>query len=297
MIGETLVESFIVYLVREQLWKVNILKCKLIKPSEEMRVAFSAILRITDGPGYLLVRNLHQSETFCPFGGVYKYFEEALPQLDALNFHPQVVGPGDDMRQDLRGFLPRKNLPKLLRWYRSGANRETHSDCLCRELKEELKEVSLYKTLKVPSTLHFRLVRSVLEGPEHVPGQAYTQFRIFDVYDLSPTTSHIKRFVKRLMKVASEHPDLLIADADEIRAGRSRDGKVLGHHCCYFIWHKRVRPDTPIFVFAPAFKEQLQTKPKKRLKAMFKSEQIPEGIKSESVSNGLPNEEKDNDSK
>jgi hypothetical protein len=97
------------------------------------------------------------------------------------------------------------------------------------------------------------------------------------------------------MKVASEHPDLLIADADEIRAGRSRDGKVLGHHCCYFMWHKRVRPDTPMFVLAPTFKEQLQpTQPKKRLKAMPKSKQIPEAIKNESITSESTNEEKGN---
>lgn len=254
MFGETILESLIIYVVREQLWKINTLKCKVIRPSEEIRIAFSAILRITEGSGYLLVRNLHQSETFGPFGGVYKYYEDAIPHLDTLTFDPQVVGPGDDMKHDLRGFLPRKNLPKLLRWYRSGTNRETHNDCLCRELREELKEVALLKTLRVPNDLHFRLVRSVLEGPERVTGQPYTQFRIFEVYDLFPTTSNIKRFIKRLLKAASEHPDLLVANTQEIRAGRARDGRILGHHCGYLIWHKRIRPDTPIFVSAPTSK-------------------------------------------
>jgi len=296
MIGEGLVENFIMYVVREQLWKVHILKCKLIKPSEDMRVAFSAILRITDGKGYLFVRNLHRPETFGPFGGVYKYFEEAVPQLDNLTFHPQVVGPGDDMKQDIRGFLPRKNLPKFLRWYRSGANRETYSDCLCRELKEELREVGLPKTLRVPPTLHFRLVRSVLEGPERVPGQPYTQLRIFEVYDLSPTTSHIKKFLKRLLKEASESPNLIIADAQEIRSGRSREGKVLGHHCGYLLWHKRIRPDTPIFVSAPELNEQtpsVQLKTAREgarmgIRSILRKERIPQNTHNESVSaNGV----------
>jgi SMODS-associated NUDIX domain len=299
MIGEGLVENFIVYVVREQLWKINFLKCKLINPSEEMRVAFSAMLRITDGSGYLLVRNLHRPETFGPFGGVYKYFEDAIPQLDNITFNPQIFGPSDDMKQDLRGFLPRKNLPKLLRWYRSGNNRENYNDCLCRELKEELKEVALLKSVKPPNILHFRLVRSVLEGPERVPGQTYTQFRIFEIYDLFPTTSHIKRFIKRLLKEASEHPDLLTVTAQEIRTGRARDGGVIGHHCGYLISHKRLRPDTPMFVSVPTLKkDQLPaSQTKKRLRSGLVKALSANNPQDESTSNGVVDGEQNKNAK
>src|SRR5438105_15920103 len=98
---EHLLASEIGHLLHRSAYKVRFLHYSLIKPTTHMRVAFSALLRIADSDQYLLVRNLHRPETFGPFGGVYKYFDDAQPALDKFEFHPQMIGPDSDMKSDL----------------------------------------------------------------------------------------------------------------------------------------------------------------------------------------------------
>lgn len=210
-------------------------------------MAFSALLRISDSDRYLLVRNLHRPESFGPFGGVYKYFEDAQPALDRFDFKPQVFGPGADMKNDIRGFLPRKNLAKIVQWYAKKTDRESFKECLCRELREELVEVGLPR-IRCPDGLLFRPVRTVREGPGSVPGEDYTQFRIFEVYDLFPMSTDTQKFVRQLFKAARRHKNVLLASAKEIIRGRASNGSVIGHHAGYLLGGKRVRPDNPAFV-------------------------------------------------
>lgn len=215
--------------------------------STEIRVAFSALLRIADADSFILVRNLHRPETFGPFGGVLKYFNEAQATLDYCEFRPQVVEPRDDMRYDLRGFLPQKRLKELLAWYRNGLGREVSEQCLIRELTEELKESGLSESLRSPSNIEFRKVRSVEEGPVSVPGQLYKQFRIFEVFDPIPDNPETTAFFQRLFEVATKHENLLITCSREIYSGRSKGGALVGPQTGYLIGKKRIRPDDPVF--------------------------------------------------
>lgn len=251
MIIESIVENIIAtevgHYIRRSAWRLRFVRCQVVNPSEDIRIAFSALLRIADGDKYLLIRNLHRPETFGPFGGVYKYLEDAQPTLDGFDFKPQVFGPGDDMRYDIRGFLPRKNLAKLVGWFSKQANRESFKECLCRELREELAEVGVPR-IQCPDGLQFRPVRTVREGPGPVPGEDYTQFRIFEVYDLHPVSTDTQKFVRKLFRAARRHKNLLLANAKEIIRGRATDGSVIGHHSGYLIGRKRIRPDTPAFV-------------------------------------------------
>ena len=244
---EHLLASEIGHVLHRSVYRVRFFRCSIIKPSTHMRVAFSALLRIADSDQYLLVRNLHRPETFGPFGGVYKYFDDAQPALDNFDFHTQAIGPGSDMKNDLRGFLPRKNLSKLVSWYQKQTDRESFKQCVCRELKEELLEINLPRNIRCPEELHFRLVRVVAEGPESVPGQLYSQFRIFEIYDLFPRSTDISRFLRQLVKAARRNNNLLLANAQEIIVGRAKTGEVIGNHAGYLIGRKRIRPDTPAF--------------------------------------------------
>jgi len=151
------------------------------------------------------------------------------------------------MEGDIRGFLPRKHLAKLVRWFHGKSDRENFVDCLNRELEEELLEVGLPRITR-PDDLNFRLVRSIREGPGAISGQAYSQFRIFDVYDVHPLSNDGKKFIRKLFKAARRHPNLLLASANEIIAGRAMNGNVIGHHAGYLIGRKRVGPETPAFV-------------------------------------------------
>jgi len=240
--------AFLDHALRERLWRLRLMPTKIIKPGTEMRVSFSALLRIAESDSYLLIRSLHRRESFGPFGGVYKYLSGAVPRLDELQFRPQVVSP--DMRDDLRGFLPRRRLLSLLRWFDEGTEREDAGACLRREPQEELKEVHLSKQISLPEIPHFRRIRRVSEGPAIAAGQSYTQYRIFDVYEVTEPNKDVARFLKELRSLATNDKHLLLACSHEIIAGRSHDGRYIGHHSGYVFRRQRVRPDEPMFVEA-----------------------------------------------
>lgn len=230
-----------------RLRRIRFLKCRLVQPNLDMRIAFSALLRISKGGRYVLVRNLHRPEVFGPFGGVYKYFEQGRSELDALLFKPQDFGPDEDMKDDLRGFIPRKRLPKLVKWYQTSDLRESSGVCLYRELSEELKEAGLDSTLKPPAMLSLRRVRAVEEGPEQVPGERYTQYRVFEVYEPLMRDNLVGTFIDNVFAAAVKNPSILVADADEILVGRTKGDHLIGHHAAYLLSGKRIRTDDPPF--------------------------------------------------
>ena len=209
-------------------------------------MSLSAILALPDGGRFLLVRNLRRPEAFGPFGGVYKYKVEATRDLDAMLFRPEMVGDDLLMRDDPRGFVPRRQLGRLMKWFERKEEREMPGECLRRELREELSEIGLGSS-GVPAQLTLRRVRAVSEGPEHVPGQPFTQYRLLEVCALVPSGRQVKEFQRRLIKAAGTHKDLLLASASEIVAGRASDGRMITQHSAYLIGKKRIRPETPTF--------------------------------------------------
>jgi len=233
--------------VVRHVWRVRFWMCHLIRPNDEMRISFGALLRISSGGRYLLIRNLHRPETFSPVGGVYKFHENARPTLDGLSFRPQDVGPGHDMRNDLRGFIPRRNLGRLVKWFDRREDRESTVECLSRELKEELSEIKLAKPLASSLRLEVRKIRTVEEGPEFVAPQNYDQFRILEVYEATPHDRASWSFFEELVAAGSGAPDLLLADGREIIVGRSSDGRLIGDHAAYLVGRRRMRSEVPPF--------------------------------------------------
>lgn len=217
---------------------------KIIKSNSDIRISFSALLRIKDGNRYLLVRNLHRPELYAPFGGVYKYYPAAQDFLDSLSFRTQSHSD-DDMNYDLRGFLPKKNILSFYTWYKKGLNRESPNECLRRELSEEISESLIENVGVVPDSLQVKLIRIVTEGPEQVAGAAFMQFRHFEIYDLDQTSPEIIDFTKKIINAAKNNPNLLFADANEIRLGRTSNKFVIGHNAVYLFSSERLRPDFP----------------------------------------------------
>ena len=109
--GRLLIEGF------EWARRKKYLRYKLIRPKAEVRLASAAILRLQHAGQYLLVENLHRPGSFGPFGGVIKYITHAAGPLDELSFRPEDVGPYQDMRNDLRGYVPRGHLQDYLKWF------------------------------------------------------------------------------------------------------------------------------------------------------------------------------------
>jgi hypothetical protein len=227
----------------QKVWRMRFLRYRVIRPNQEMRIVFSALLRIVKGGRYLLVRNLHRPETFTPFGGVFKHRAESQSELDGWMFRPQDLGPAEDMQRDLRGHIPRRNLASVVSWFERHKGREEANECLRRELVEELKEINL--ELRVPAACPVVCVRVVDEGPARMPASPIRQFRRFEIYDLSFDDPKSETLVRRIMDEGESHKDLLIADSDEIMTGRGRDGRVIGSTACYLIRSKRVHGEDP----------------------------------------------------
>jgi hypothetical protein len=213
--------------------------------SNEMRVSFSAILKIERDGRYLLIRNLHRPETFAPLGGVYKYFKPAKSELDKFSFRGQVIDA--DMRSDLRGFIAESALKSFQDWFASGANRESGNECMRRELEEELAEVGLSPSLVSPE-LRFRAVRSTTEGPEFVRSMGLKQFRTFDVYELIEDSPGAASLVEALVDRARQSADLLWVSAEDARRGRAETRQLVAAHVPYLFGTKRYREGDPIFV-------------------------------------------------
>lgn len=222
----------------------RIMGCSLFRRHGDLRVSFSAFLRIASGDSYLLVRNLHRADVFGPLGGVYKYYPSATRDLSKTEFRPQGVGP--EMENDLRGFIPRHRVSAFLTWFHQTDDRETSDACIHRELREELGEVDLPRL--APTTLpRLRRVRTCEEGPERVAGQAYTQYRRHEILEFAPGSEALE-LEATLMRVTDSNPNVLLVSADEIRSGRARNGYGIGHHACYLLGEKRLRPDEPALV-------------------------------------------------
>jgi hypothetical protein len=232
--------------VLERVRRVKFVRCHLWRPNVEVRVSISAILAIADGGRYLLIRNWRRPEAFGPIGGVYKHLEAAQPELEAMQFRPE--GIDTVMKNDLRGFLPRRRLGRFVKWFERKDDREMPGDCLRRELREELSQIGLGST-RVPARLALRSVRTVCEGPEVVPGQQLFryQFRLFEVFALVSSGRQMEALIRELTEQAASHPDLLLASAPEIMAGRSVDNRMITQHSAYVIGKRRFRPETPTF--------------------------------------------------
>jgi hypothetical protein len=209
--------------------------------NSDVRIAFSAILKIACGDQYALVQNLHRPSTYAPFGGVVKYSGSAKPFLDGIGFKPQTFGPGHDMLHDLRGFLPRRNVHDVVSWFKAGRDRETNEGCVIRELREELhEEVGLM--FPIPDGLEFRSVRSVREGPSWIENERYMQLRIFDVIGLLQDESK-SEFCMSIMREARTNPKLLLATRREIERGAAGDGRLIAQHAQY-LFSGRAMPIT-----------------------------------------------------
>jgi hypothetical protein len=209
----------------------------------EVRVSFSALLRIQDSGRYLLVNTPLRPEEFSPFGGAYKYLREAKTILDELEFRPQVDGPA--MLNDLRGFLPREFLPRLRDWFAKNSGRESFTECLRRELTEESVEIGVGVLPEIDS-LRFERVRSVDEGPYSVPPQSYLQYRQFGVYDLSSGGEEAV-ILEAIGEHSKSNSNLLWATSEEIRRGRAGRRQAIGGHAAYLIGTQRFRFDGPVF--------------------------------------------------
>ena len=212
-----------------------------------VRVSYAALLRVREDDRYVLFDTGSRPGAFTPPGGVFKYFEPGADLLERMGFErDRRIERADDMRADLRGFLPERSVPVFRRWFESGAYREDSVECLQRELVEELTEVGLPDLVDAVPALRFVHLRTVVEGPSAVPGKSYRQLRRLEFHDLVCPNQVAASFRERLLASAAVTgvPSVIAATSADIAHGRCGDALV-APHAAYLAGEQRTRPDIP----------------------------------------------------
>jgi hypothetical protein len=212
-----------------------------------VRVSFAALVRIRDDDRYVLLHSPNRPGSYSPPGGVYKYFGPAIGILEKLGFCPDRSDLlADDMRADLRGVLPASSLRGFVRWFDGGAYRENPTECLRRELAEELIESGLPHLEPHTYRLDFSHVRTVLEGPR-VSDKSLRQLRRLEVYDLVTADIVSEQLRRDLVQSAGDEAVSAVVCATPGQIMRGRSGTALiGGHAGYLIGTDRTLPDLPM---------------------------------------------------
>ncbi|CAM5704619.1 SMODS-associated NUDIX domain-containing protein [Streptomyces aurantiogriseus] len=215
----------------------------LLTPWSRTRISVAVLLRLHDEDHFVLFGSATRPGAFGPPGGVVKYQESAKPFLEKLGFEPESRAR-DVMRHDLRGFLSAARVLRFARWVHRGADREPATECLRRELVEELGEVGHEELVPLAREVSFRPVRKVIDGPMKVAGESYRQIRFFEVYDLVADKPAAEELRATLLALAA-NPDedhVIGANRREIARGRA-DRHVVLPQSAFLTGDRRLRED------------------------------------------------------
>ncbi|MFI8194494.1 hypothetical protein ACIF8T_38245 [Streptomyces sp. NPDC085946] len=217
-----------------------------LRPGRRMRVSAAVLLRVQDDGGYVLFHSPRRPGSYGPPGGVVKYSAVARPDLERLGFHEEPRSQ-PDMRHDLRGFVPSRSVAGFARWWSKGEGRESVTECLRRELGEELAEVGHADHGVDLTSVDFVVVRTVLDGPHRVPGQSYRQLRLMEVCDLDPASSGAADLRRLLLDFAEDPSDeeIIQVSAFDIEYGR-RDRCYIQPQSAYLFGERRLNADLPM---------------------------------------------------
>jgi hypothetical protein len=210
-------------------------------------VSFSVLLRIRHSDTYILFNSLSRPGSYGPPGGALKYFPAATGILEELGFQQETRSlRGEVTGFDLRGLVPVRSARDFLRWFDTGAYREDATECLRRELDEELGEVGFAGLGIDVRALRFRPVRTVIEGPDPVPHRQFRQLRRFEIVDLLAANTIALDLVRALAVAGADpaSPGVVCADRAEITHGRC-GAALLGPHCAFLLGPHRLAPDLP----------------------------------------------------
>lgn len=215
----------------------------LFTPFGRARVSVAVLLRVHDEDHFVLFASANRPGAFGPPGGVVKYQESAKRTLERLGFEPEGRNR-EVMKHDLRGFLGALRVLGFARWLSKETDRETATDCLRRELVEELGEVGHEELIPLAREVGFRSTRRVIDGPLKVPGESYRQIRFFDVYDLVPDKPEAVRLRDALLELAADADEQRVIGVNrvEIARGRAQTHVVLPQSA-FLAGDKRFRED------------------------------------------------------
>lgn len=205
----------------------QILRTVILHPNKPIRITAAYLFRIELNGKYLLIKR-HKKDMagYQPVGGAYKYLKEENQVLfNDLGIEPCNRVPRDeDTEHDLRIILEkRKKLLKYLKWFSSRKNREIDP---IREFYEELIEPGHLKEIDFR---HFKYLFSRKHWEFAIPSPVFEvdEFRYADIYELRLENDYQKAAIHALQKGSDE---IIFATPEEIRKGRTVDGKVILPH-------------------------------------------------------------------
>lgn len=100
-----------------------------------IRLSFSYLFKICVDNKYLFIRGHRLKNQYQPIGGVYKYYDEAKPQLEKMKYDIDTRMNNFDEPNDLRIRMPGKYILDFMDWFKTMENREYDPR---REFLEEL---------------------------------------------------------------------------------------------------------------------------------------------------------------
>jgi hypothetical protein len=94
--------------------------------------------------------------------------------------------------------------------------------------------------------LAFAHARTVVEGPNGVPGKPFRQLRRFEVYDLLTTDSAALRLGQQLIEAGSDplFADVICASRADIAHGR-HNAALISPQAAFLVGPHRMMPDLP----------------------------------------------------
>lgn len=119
---------------------LKVLKCKLLIPNKKVYVSLSYLLRIklSGSEKYLLVKG-NKIDQYQPVGGVYKLVGNKCINKD---WNAEFKADINNIK-DLRFFVNAKYIPDVIKWFKSGYDREIG---VWREFYEELIETKIIRS-------------------------------------------------------------------------------------------------------------------------------------------------------
>jgi hypothetical protein len=205
----------------------------LVRRRSTFRFSACAIMRVKRGNQFLMVMTPARGDSlpyWGPLGGVLKCRHSAVNLLSDLDVQTDWLPTADDdMNRDLRVKMQGARFWRFMRWYWKGDGRESPSDALTRELKEELGEVDLDGLDRLVEQLEFTV--SSPRAPRLYRQDGMWHFRLFYVLDaVKPLASE---FEEKLFD-ALPRDDLAFIAEDEIKRG-THAGVAVGGHGAFLI--------------------------------------------------------------
>lgn len=221
------------------------LMLRSVRIHRRVRISVAVLLRVQYDDTYVLVHSPLRPNVFGPLGGAVKFLPAARIRLDALHFQEERRA-NDRMRHDLRGFLPSRSLPAFARWLAKQDDRESATECLRRELIEELAEVGHPELSACVSEVHFSRVRAVMDGPHNVPARSCHQVRFLEVWDLDLGSPGAVSLRDGLLRIGHDSADtgVICADAQDIAHGRKGE-YYLAPQSAFLMGAQRLHADLP----------------------------------------------------